>query len=104
MIPSRFGYDVSKALAHGTSELLQVPEAALRSLAACLYARLMAMKAAVHMALRESGRTKADLARALAVDYREVQRILAPRHRTHIDRLADSVLKSLRSIEECWPR
>ena len=75
-------------------EDIPTPSKAVKGTVAVPLPALTAMKAAVHMALRESGRTKADLARALAVDYREVQRILDPRHRTHIDRL-EAALEAL---------
>jgi len=44
----------------------------------------MAMKAALHLATRERGITKSELARRLGVDEKEVRRLLDPRHGTRL--------------------
>ena len=44
----------------------------------------MAMKAALHLAMRERGITKSELARRLGVDEKEVRRLLDPRHGTRL--------------------
>jgi antitoxin HicB len=49
---------------------------------------LMAAKAALYLSLRESGLTRADLARMLKCDGREVRRLLDPRHPSKLPRLA----------------
>ena len=43
-----------------------------------------AMKAALHMAMREQGVTKSELARRLNLDEKEARRILDPRHATKV--------------------
>lgn len=54
----------------------------------------MAAKAALHVALAESGMTQRKLARHIGADEKEVRRLLNPRHPSKIDRLAE-VLESL---------
>ena len=49
---------------------------------------LLAAKAALHNALRQSQTTKSDLARRLEVDEAVVRRMLQPRRATRIDNLA----------------
>ena len=49
---------------------------------------LLAAKAALHNALKESRTTKSDLARRLGVDEAVVRRMLQPRRATRIDNLA----------------
>ena len=51
----------------------------------------VALKAALHVALRRRGMTAADFARALGVDHREARRILDPRHATKLARMAEAV-------------
>lgn len=48
---------------------------------------LIAAKAALHLALREAGLSKSDLARKLGCDEKEARRLLDPRHRSRFDRL-----------------
>ena len=48
---------------------------------------IMAAKAALVVALRDSGTTQQDLARRLAVDEKEVRRLLDPRHPSKMPRL-----------------
>ena len=43
-----------------------------------------AMKAALHLAMRERGITKSEFARRLGVDEKEVRRLLDPRHGTRL--------------------
>ncbi|MCH7888908.1 MAG: type II toxin-antitoxin system HicB family antitoxin [Proteobacteria bacterium] len=50
-----------------------------------------AAKAALHMALRDAGMSRAALARALGCDVKEVRRILDPRHPTKLPRLAEAL-------------
>jgi antitoxin HicB len=51
----------------------------------------LALKAALHVALRRRGMTAADLARALGVDHREARRVLDPRHATKLPRMAEAL-------------
>ena len=48
---------------------------------------LMSAKAALHLALRESGISKVDLARRLNHDEKEVRRLLDPRHPSKMPRI-----------------
>lgn len=54
-------------------------------------APLMAAKAALYLATRESGVSRAELARRLQVDPKEVQRLLDPRHPSKVSRLAQAL-------------
>lgn len=54
-------------------------------------APLMAAKAALYLATRESGVSRAELARRLQVDPKEVQRLLDPRHPSKLSRLAQAL-------------
>lgn len=51
-------------------------------------APLLAAKAALALALRESGVSKSELARRLGVDEKEVRRLLDPRHGSRLPALA----------------
>lgn len=51
-------------------------------------APLMAAKAALYLAAREAGVSRAELARRLEVDPKEVQRLLDPHHPSKLPRLA----------------
>jgi antitoxin HicB len=44
----------------------------------------MALKAALHTAMRNAGMTKSELARVMEKDEKEVRRLLDPRHRSGI--------------------
>ncbi len=52
---------------------------------------LLAAKAALHNALKQSHATKSDLARRLRVDEAVVRRMLQPRRATRIDNLAEAL-------------
>ncbi|MAF47424.1 MAG: type II toxin-antitoxin system HicB family antitoxin [Rhodospirillales bacterium] len=52
---------------------------------------LIAAKAALNQAFRESGTTRVALAKALGVGEAEVRRMLSPRHKTKITRLEDAL-------------
>lgn len=54
-------------------------------------APLMAAKAALYLAAREAGVSRAELARRLQVDPKEVQRLLDPRHPSKLPRLAQAL-------------
>ena len=47
----------------------------------------MAAKAALYLAIKEAGLTKAELARRLGVDEKEIRRMLNPRHPTKLPRI-----------------
>lgn len=51
----------------------------------------MAAKAALYLALRESGMTNVQLARKLGCDEREVRRMLDPRHATKLPRIKEAL-------------
>ena len=51
-------------------------------------------KAALYIAMREAGVTKMELAKRLAVDEKEVRRMLDPGHRTKLPRIAEAVCLS----------
>lgn len=55
---------------------------------------LMAAKAAMFLAMRETGLTKVQLAKRLKCDEKEVRRMLDPRHRSRIDRI-ETALEAL---------
>jgi len=76
---------VASRLLHG--EAIPDPSAATSRHLQVPLPPLTAFKAALHRAMAARGASRADLARALGVDYRETARLLDPRHRTHIDRL-----------------
>jgi antitoxin HicB len=52
---------------------------------------LMAAKAALYLAVRETGTSKAELARRLRCDEKEVRRMLNPRHATKLTRLQEAL-------------
>lgn len=54
----------------------------------------VAVKAALYMAVRESGIKNAELARRLGADEKEVRRLLDPHHRSKLPRL-EAALKAL---------
>ncbi len=62
----------------------------------------IAAKAALHEAFREAGISKAELARRLGVDKREVHRLLDPRHGTSLDRLDEAVRALDRRLVIGW--
>jgi antitoxin HicB len=51
----------------------------------------MAAKAALHLALREAGLTRSDLAARLGCDEKEVRRLLDPRHPSKLPRLEQAL-------------
>lgn len=51
----------------------------------------VALKAALHAAMRERHLTAADLSRALGIDHREARRILDPKHPTKLPRLQEAL-------------
>ena len=53
----------------------------------------MAAKAALYLAMREQRITKAQLARKLACDEKEVRRLLDPRHPTKLPRINEALDK-----------
>jgi antitoxin HicB len=75
-------------------EEIPVPSAAKRGEAVISLGARMAAKAALHIALAESGMTQRKLARHIGADEKEVRRLLDPRHPSKIDRLAE-VLEAL---------
>ena len=48
-------------------------------------------KAALYLAMREAGMSKAELARRLQVDEKEVRRLLDPRHRSRLPRMDEAL-------------
>ncbi len=52
---------------------------------------LLAAKAALYLALEESGVTMAELARRLGVEHLQVRRLIDPRHRSGIDRIGEAL-------------
>ena len=55
---------------------------------------LMAAKAAMFLAMKETGLTKVQLAKRLKCDEKEVRRMLNPRHKSRIDRI-EAALEAL---------
>jgi len=55
---------------------------------------LMAAKAAMFLALKETGLTRVQLAKRLKCDEKEVRRMLDPRHKSRIDRI-EAALEAL---------
>src|SRR4051794_6167706 len=51
----------------------------------------MAAKAALYLAMREHGTTKAQLARKLGCDEKEVRRLLDPKHPTKLPRINEAL-------------
>jgi antitoxin HicB len=47
----------------------------------------MSAKAALYIAVRETGISKSELARRLGVDEKEIRRMLSPRHQTKLPRI-----------------
>ena len=74
-----------------TGEPIPVPSAPLPGERMVALPIEMAAKAALVLALRDSGLTQAALAERLGVDRRVVQRMLDPRHRTPVSRLNDAL-------------
>lgn len=62
----------------------------------------IAAKAALYEAFREAGISKAELARRLGVDKREVHRLLDPRHGSSLDRLDQAVRALDRRLIVGW--
>lgn len=55
----------------------------------CVYpSPLIAIKAFLYVTMKENGVTKADLGRLLDTHYMQVDRLLDPRHKSHIDQLS----------------
>ena len=52
---------------------------------------LMAAKAALHLALRQSKTTKLALSRRLGIDQKDMRRLCDPKHRSKIGALADAL-------------
>jgi antitoxin HicB len=52
---------------------------------------LTAAKAALYLALRESGTSKLALARRLGIDQKDMRRLCDPRHRSRIGAIADAL-------------
>jgi antitoxin HicB len=52
---------------------------------------LMASKAALYLALRESGMSRAELARRLRCDEKQVRRLLDPRHPSRLTEVQDAL-------------
>ena len=73
------------------SESIPVPSAPLPGERMVALPVEMAAKAALVLALRDSGMTQAALAERLGVDRKVVQRMLDPRHRTPVSRLNDAL-------------
>ena len=71
--------DIPEAITQGESV-----DDALAEAAGALQA---ALKAAVHVALRDSGVSKSELARRMQVDEKEARRMLDPRHPTKVPTL-----------------
>jgi antitoxin HicB len=55
---------------------------------------LMAAKAAIYLAMQETGITKMELAKRLKCDEKEIRRLLDPRHKSKIERI-ETALESL---------
>ena len=55
---------------------------------------LMAAKAAIYLAMKESGITKMEMAKRLKCDEKEIRRLLDPRHKSKIERI-ETALESL---------
>ena len=74
----------------------ELPAPSARRAGECLVAvpPITAAKAALWLALRESGLTRVALAQQLGVDEKTIRRMLDPRHRSAIDRI-DEALRAL---------
>lgn len=72
-------------------EEIPVPSAAKADEYAVPVPTLMAAKAALSVALRESGWTQSRLAEELGCDEKVVRRLLDPRHRSKLPRLQDAL-------------
>ncbi|MBW1997389.1 MAG: type II toxin-antitoxin system HicB family antitoxin [Deltaproteobacteria bacterium] len=51
----------------------------------------MSAKAALYIAVRETGISKSELARRLGVDEKEIRRMLSPRHQTKLPRIEQAL-------------
>jgi len=51
----------------------------------------MSAKAALYIAVRETGISKSELARRLGVDEKEIRRMLSPRHQTKLLRIEQAL-------------
>jgi antitoxin HicB len=60
---------------------------------------IMAAKAALAIALRESGMSQSELARRTGVDEKEVRRLLDPRHPSKLPRLQKALLSVNKAVE-----
>jgi antitoxin HicB len=70
-----------------TGLTIPVPSRASRTEDLVAVPALMAAKAALHLAIRESGLSKSRLARRLQCDAKEIRRMLGPRHATKLTRI-----------------
>ncbi len=77
---------LEEAIALRIDDGLDIPEPSRRRKGEHLVATPLqtAMKAALYLAMRESGISKSELARRLAVDEKVVRRLLDPRHGTRL--------------------
>ncbi len=83
---------LEEALAAMITDGLAVPEPSpARGRPIVTPGAVIAAKAALYEAMRESGLRKVELARALGCDEAEVRRMLSPRHRTKIGRLEEAL-------------
>ena len=67
------------------------PSKAKRSQAKIALSGSMAAKASLYLAMREAGITRTQLARRLALDEKEVRRMLNPRHPTKLPRIEQAL-------------
>jgi len=51
----------------------------------------MSAKAALYIAVRETGISKSELARRLGVDEKEIRRMLSPKHQTKLPRIEQAL-------------
>jgi len=69
------------------------PSRILRGRAPITLSGSMAAKASLYLAMRDSGITRAELARQLGLDEKEVRRMLNPRHPTKLPRIEQALAK-----------
>ena len=80
---------LEEAIAAYISENLSIPKAsrAKKGQHAIHLSAGMSAKAALYVAVSETGVSKTELARRLGVDEKEVRRMLSPRHQTKLSRI-----------------
>ena len=67
------------------------PSAIRKGLHAISLTARMSAKAALYIAVRETGISKSELARRLGVDEKEIRRMLSPKHQTKLPRIEQAL-------------